>query len=358
MTYFLKNGNTFTVSDEASLDLHKKLPPGNYIVKQDMFKNFFLEQIDSFIAPDKIYGDTMKNSDRILRTFTDRSVSTGVMLTGEKGSGKSLLAKILAIEGAKQGIPCIVINFPWHGDAFNSLIQDIEQPCMILFDEFEKVYNKDQQESLLTLLDGVFPSKKLFVITCNDKWRVDQHIRNRPGRVFYMLDFTGLDVEFIREYCTDRLENKIHIDKIVQISGLYSDFNFDMLKALVEEMNRYNETPQQALRMLNAKPEYGEKAQYTVALVTNGVTYDSKRLSPSTWSGNPLANVVAINYWVNYPIGSTNSDENDEWEDIKFQPGDIIKVDPSTGSFVFSNSDGNLILTKVKHTKMDYFGAF
>ena len=29
------------------------------------------------------------------------------------------------------------------------------------------------QTHVLTLLDGVFPSRKLFVLTCNDKYRID-----------------------------------------------------------------------------------------------------------------------------------------------------------------------------------------
>ena len=168
MTYFLRNGSTFRPSDEANLDLHKALPAGNYIIKEDQFGNMFFETVDSFEFKGKRYGDNIKNCDRIMSTFLKRDASTGVMLTGEKGSGKSLLAKTISIEAAAQGIPTLIINAPWHGDKFNKFIQDIEQPCIVLFDEFEKVYDSDEQESMLTLLDGVFPSKKLFILTCND----------------------------------------------------------------------------------------------------------------------------------------------------------------------------------------------
>ena len=164
----------------------------------------------------------------------DRDASTGVMLTGEKGSGKTLLAKNVSFEAAKQGIPTIIINAAWCGDAFNSLIQSIEQPAIILFDEFEKVYDKDDQQQILTLLDGVFPSKKLFVLTCNDKWRVDVHMRNRPGRIYYMLDFAGLDHDFIRDYCADNLKAQEHTEAVCKISSLFDEFNFDMLKALID----------------------------------------------------------------------------------------------------------------------------
>jgi hypothetical protein len=35
MSYFLKNGNTFKVADEASLDIHNLLPAGNYVRSEE-----------------------------------------------------------------------------------------------------------------------------------------------------------------------------------------------------------------------------------------------------------------------------------------------------------------------------------
>lgn len=241
MAHFFRNGNMFRVADDKAVEVHEKLPVGNYIVKQDPFENFFLQEVDTYTQVRKLYGNTQRFADRIMSTFLDRAASTGVLLNGEKGSGKTLLAKTLSIEAAKQGIPTITINNAWTGDDFSKLIQDIEQPAILLFDEFEKVYDEKSQEYILTLLDGVFPTKKLFVLTCNDKWRINQHMRNRPGRLFYMLDFYGLDADFIREYCNDNLQAKEHIEKIVSIASLFDQFNFDMLKAMVEEMNRYDE---------------------------------------------------------------------------------------------------------------------
>jgi hypothetical protein len=228
----MKSGTRFNVSTKEAMDLHEHLPAGNYTVKFDKMAGcFYLEQIESFEIRGKIYGDTRKQSQRILNTFNDRTASTGVMLTGEKGSGKTLLAKLLAVTAAEVGVPTIVINEPWCGEGFNSFMQMIEQPTVILFDEFEKVYDKDDQEKMLTLLDGVYPSKKLFILTCNDKWRVDSHMRNRPGRIFYSLDFKGLEQDFIMEYCADNLDNADHIASVCRVAAMFDQFNFDMLKA-------------------------------------------------------------------------------------------------------------------------------
>jgi hypothetical protein len=282
----------------------------------------------------------------------DRDNATGVMMTGEKGSGKTLLTKNVSIQLAKQGIPTIVINAPWNGDKFNTFIQNIEQPCAILFDEFEKTYNeRDEQEAILTLLDGVFPTKKLFMLTCNDKWRIDQHMRNRPGRIFYMIDFKGLDADFIRQYCGDNLKNKVHIETIVNVGSLFAEFNFDMLKSLVEEMNRYNESPQEALEMLNAKPEFDSGTEYNIKIVHNGREIKTSR--QEKFAGNPLQPKG-----VDIEFDSDPDDDNSEYIWKTFKPDALIHVDGRKGEFTFQDNGTTVTLTKIEKKTYHLYDAF
>ena len=355
MAHFIKNGNAFSVAANEALDIHSTLPVGNYIVKQNpLTKQFFLEKIDGFEIKGKVYGDTIRNTRRVLNTFEDRPATTGIMLAGEKGSGKSLLAKMISAEGAKKGYPTIVINAPWCGDEFNAFMQQIDQPTIILFDEFEKVYDRDDQESILTLLDGVFPSKKLFVLTCNDKFRIDSHMRNRPGRIFYMLDFKGLESDFITEYCEDNLNDTKHIPQIIKIAMMFDQFNFDMLKALIEEMNRYGETPQEAMKMLNAKPEFGGDSRYAITLAVDGVEITKDKMGIEEWSGNPLGNQIRLDYKA---ACSPDVDADGwTWEDAVFRQTDLKEIDPNGEKFVFVNGDGDRItLTRVKDKSFNYF---
>lgn len=345
MSYFIRNGNTFTVSAEEALDIHTELPPKNFIIKQDQFGNLFLELVSEFVSPSTLYGNVTQNTERIISTFLGRRHNTGVALVGQKGSGKTLLAKNVAIQCAKQEIPCIIVNSPMNGDSFNKFLQDIQQPCMVLLDEFEKVYDRESQQSLLTLLDGVFPSRKLFILTCNEKWRIDSHMRNRPGRIYYLIDFKGLTPEFIKEYCIDNLDNISHIEKVLIITSMFTDFNFDMLKTLCEEMNRYNEDPVAALNILNIKPEFEEEVTFDVELRIDNkeVQYNS-----TTWKGNPF-----LEDELHFEV-SLKDDGN--WMSMIFTQNDMIKISPGDKIFEYVNQNGQSL--KLKHKPQHLYDPY
>ncbi len=362
MTYFLKSGTRFNVSTKEAMDLHENLPAGTYTVKFDKMAGcFYLEQVEGFEIKGKIYGDTKRTASRVLNTFMDRTASTGIMLTGEKGSGKTLLAKMLSLDAQAMGIPTIVINQPWCGEDFNAFIQMIEQPTVILFDEFEKVYDREDQEKMLTLLDGVYPSKKLFILTCNDKWRVNEHMRNRPGRIYYMLDYKGLDNDFIVEYCQDNLKNKTHIPSICRIAMVFSQVNFDMLKAMVEEMNRYDETPQEVMKMLNTRPEFSDEAKYKVTLQPKGVDIAEDLVETTEWHGNPLTQRIGLDYKVfnEAPDAVDEVGNRDwDWETCRFGQEDLKQIDSTAGKFIFINDLGDRVTLSRVRERSYHWDAF
>lgn len=341
-TVYLRSGPVFNPADESALDIQRTLPAGNFIVKRNpMTQALYFEQVQSFPPmTGKIYGDTLKRAERIMRTYLDRPAATGVMLTGEKGSGKSLLAKLLSLAGYEIGIPTIVINTQITGDDFNKLIQDVAQNCIVLFDEFEKVYDREHQEMILTLLDGAFPTKKMFILTCNDANRIDSHMRNRPGRIFYLKEYQGLDRAFIQEYATDMLKPDLqkHIPDIIRASMVFDSFNFDMLKALVEEMNRYDETPLDAMEMLNMNP-VNSGGDYEVELKTpTGELIREREYYPSgTYHGSPLGHRVVSFDWTpqeDFPAYY----QDGHGIDIKFSATDIREV--SESGFFYKNALG------------------
>lgn len=347
MTYFVRRNDTFWPQSDAGMNVKTQLPAGNYVVRADEFKRLYLADSVSFNIPDRLYGNLGQQRARIIHTFFERPVTTGVLLAGEKGSGKTLLAKAVSAELAhKHQIPTILVNQPFCGDDFNMFIQTIEQPAVVLFDEFEKTYKRDDQESLLTLLDGVITTKKLFVLTCNDPYRIDNYMRNRPGRIYYFIPFKGLAKEFIREYCGDNLKELQHVDRICAISDLFEEFNFDMLKALVEEMNRYGDTPEKALDMLNVKPESCAGGQYTVRVIYNKQEFTGPQLDEPIYMGNPFGR-GGFNVEFKDPV-------EDKYVNLYFTDMDFVRYDPTTETFIFQQNDVALTLTKIARKNVNY----
>ena len=346
MTIFVKQGSSFHPTSEENLDIHHMLPVGTYIVLFDPKQGYYLEQSEDLKVPSKLYGSAATSAQRILRAFHDRAVNTGVLLSGEKGTGKTMLSRTMSCELAKQHIPTLLINERHMGDAFNKFITSITQPCLIIFDEFEKVYEREHQSTILTLLDGVFTSKKLFVFTCNDKYSLSSYMLNRPGRIFYHIRYRGLDAKAIEEYCADHLKDQTQIKSIFAIAATIDSFNFDMLQNLVEEMNRFGETAYQAVQLMNIRPESSSYTKYKITVID--VNKPERIGTANTTERNPLQRRVDV--YVTFPAAP--GEDNDACE-LSFEAHDLVHMTP-TGDMIFEKDKYRATFTKRVATEFTY----
>lgn len=274
-TVYSRGGGRFRPIPVSQTDFVKNLDVGVYTVNEDMMGLFFQHATD-FGDPGRVYGNANARATRILNTFRERDGGLGVLCVGEKGSGKTMLSKIIAHRaGTELGIPTIIVNQPLAGDAFCKIIRDLPS-AVVLFDEFEKVYpEREQQGQILTLLEGVYSSNKLFLFTANDRYALNQYMINRPGRIFYYFQYDSLEREFIVEYCEENLKDKAQIPSVLTASMIIGKFNFDMLKSMVEEMNRYNESAKEVMEVLNIRP-IDSGVRYEDVLTLNGVEIDDE----------------------------------------------------------------------------------
>lgn len=73
------------------------------------------------------------------------------------------------------------------------------------------------------------------------------------------------------------------------MASLFDAFSFDMLQALVQEMNHYMESPKEVLKWMNIKLGKGEGRQdsyHVKELIVNGAD-KSKLLRNRMWTGSP-----------------------------------------------------------------------
>ena len=353
MSVIIRQGSTYKVADESDIEVTKKLPAKTFVVKfHEMSGTYFLTPVDDMSVPSKLYGNTHKDAKRIINTFNTRDGAMGVHLNGVKGSGKTLLSKVISEEMRNSGVPTIIINEPHCGDGFNQFIQQIDQKAVIIFDEFEKVYGHNEQEKILTLLDGVYPTKKLFIVTTNDKSMTSEYMKNRPSRIRYYIDFGTIDPAFVEEYCQDNLDNKDNMGDIIKFAEIYSFLNFDMLSAMVSEMNMYNETLKEAMVYLNVIPTNTGYDRFERGFIFEGKEYIISDI-PSYVEYSPLTSKVGFDLSDFTQCVMDHYYDSDDEKQMKFlvdngfdpingystefDSSDIVKFDKDNGIFVYGD---------------------
>ena len=124
-----------------------------------------------------------------------------------------------------------------------------------------------------------------------------------------------------------------------------------MLKALVEEMNRYKETAQEAMRMLNTKPEFGDGGRYKITLIPVGrEPLNETEQEDSEWEGNPLTQRRGFRF------GYDPDPEDDaaDWYNMNFSHQDLKKVDGKEGRFVYVNNQGDTLMLTRQRERYNY----
>lgn len=233
-------GNIYEIANET-VSVYDELPAQSYIVRFSKQRGFFLEKyMELEIKEDKIYGVHNEKVQKVLNAFSLFERNLGVMLSGDKGIGKSLFAKILAAEAVKNGYPLIIVDSFIPGIA--SYLETIQQEVVVLFDEFDKTFKQTEemcpQDQLLSLFDGVSPGKKMFVITCNDFRELNDFLLNRPGRIHYHFRFGYPTCEEVKEYLKDKVSEEYHSEilEVVKFSRRVK-LNYDCLRAIAFELN-------------------------------------------------------------------------------------------------------------------------
>lgn len=224
------------------------IPHGTYYVRFNSQIGYYLERVEDFVLPSKIYGNTDIVT-RWLTSYRANSRNTGIILTGVKGSGKTLLSKKCAIDS---GLPIIIIDTPYDNSDFVSFITNPELGDVCIFvDEFEKVYSeRGSEDSMLTILDGAFNTHNLFIFTCN-KMHTNEYLTNRPSRIRYRSHFESLPEDVINEVIDDLLQRKEHRESILQVLNSIGVITFDLLITLIKEVDLFNQPASEVAPFLN-----------------------------------------------------------------------------------------------------------
>ncbi|QIN94895.1 hypothetical protein CPT_Privateer_102 [Proteus phage Privateer] len=205
----------------------------------------YFKKVSEPSVPSKIYGDPSAKVMDVMKTIHDRSPknNTGVLAVGEKGSGKTMMLNILNNElASKMGFPVIHFDAPYDAATITSMIELAGRPLVFFIDEFEKKYqHKDQQNDLLTIMDGGIHTGNVFLLSANVK-SVSEYMIDRPNRIHYTFKYDHLGWDIIQDYLDDKLNDKSKTEYF-KIMSENSNMNFDILQNLTAEVNRFPDRP-------------------------------------------------------------------------------------------------------------------
>lgn len=359
------SGESFQIYGD-DIATYEKLPCGTYDVTFSKFRGFYLvNHPDLEVKEEKIYGNSPEKVAKVMHTFDSFDRNCGVILSGAKGIGKSLFARLLAIEGAKQGLPLLLVSSYIPGIA--DFLAGIDQECIVLFDEFEKTFSEKSdgdikpQEELLPLFDGIDNGKKLFVITCNEVNKLNSYLLNRPGRFHYHFTMSCPSVDEVIEYLTDKLLPEYHnvIPQVAKFAS-YVNITFDVLRAIAFELNNgysLNET----LMDLNIKREDAPRYNMNIELSNGEVLRETVKIDIFSGKENRL--------WL-YPKGRGSLRIIYKDNDFRMSDGGVLCIDINQIDVYIDEDDFNdkaefeaytrahqiksVVATKVVDTYMKY----
>jgi len=223
-----------------------------YTLTHDKFMDdLYLKEDKDFEFPERYYLGDIDNRfiNKVINCFNvTNKLTTGVLLSGLKGSGKTLMAKKIAVVS---NLPIIVVDKEVSACDIEPFFAKITANVCVIFDEIDKYWNT---RYLLGFLDGVKPScKKLVLCTCNDEDEIDEYLNDRCSRIRYKKLFKCMTKENINGIMNDILDNEekaksatefifnsinvVSYDNVVMFAEEVKNNPDDSYESILEDMN-------------------------------------------------------------------------------------------------------------------------
>lgn len=344
---YIQTGTTVRVYDSA-VQTHPQLPVGTYTVAFNELTGYSLQIVDDMaVGEEKVYGGHTDKISKVFKTWDATSRSLGVMLSGDKGQGKSLFMRMLADTAIKRGLPVVRVTANTEGIAE---YLDTLGTALIVFDEFDKVFATDRREGpregahntqhqFLSLFDGTSSVRRMYCITFNDTYNVSEFVINRPGRFHYHIRFDYPNAAEVREYLLDNGAGPEIAEKTVRLSKMTS-LNYDHLRAIAWEASIHPGVPfEDLIDDLNIKAMGDDRWEVHITLP------DGATLTIPT-DGNPHVPGEVDLYGVNY--GGHNYGGTFRTSDLVFnEERGHFELDPAAYYSRYSDKEHPILSVKM-----------
>ena len=237
-TIYGKSGDIIYLTGKPDNQINL-LPPAVYeIIKHIEIGTCLRKTQDKFNLPSDLFDFEDWFVDRVIKAFNENDKNTGILLSGLKGTGKTVTAKAIC---NKLRLPVLLVKDMFDISGF---INSINQDIIIFWDEFDKFEFDEENEqivSFLTLMDGVYTNKhkRLFILTANKDYLMPM-LEARPSRIRYHRQYSSLSLAAIEAIIDKNLINKTHKPALINLLRGVQDITFDVAKEIVAEVNIFD----------------------------------------------------------------------------------------------------------------------
>jgi hypothetical protein len=157
MAEFIKIGNEITVKPKLEGISYELINNKVYDLEYDRMQGrSYLKENGDLNMPKKLYEleEDNKFIKRVLNYFNSENSgkTTGILLAGTKGTGKTMLSKRIALES---NLPIIIVANDYPANKLTSFFKHFTTPVVVMFDEIEKNSYWWETKDLLGFLDEV-----------------------------------------------------------------------------------------------------------------------------------------------------------------------------------------------------------
>ena len=105
----IRIGERYSISTDE-VETYDLLPVKTYVVLYNEKDGFYLTEHTNIEVREKIYGVYENKVNKVLRAFEVFQRSLGTILSGDKGIGKSIFAKLLCQKALEYGYPVLIVD--------------------------------------------------------------------------------------------------------------------------------------------------------------------------------------------------------------------------------------------------------
>lgn len=236
---YVPKGSAVRLIKPVPGDAIDHLPPKVYSLRSDD-QGVYLETLrEKFTVPDRIYGEPATYVKLITDDYKQAKISSGAVLVGPKGTGKSMVSETVANKLLQQDVPVIYIDRIVPPGLLTDVIREIG-PCCVIFDEFAKLYpasdeSRPDQADLLPLFSDSSLSRVLFLLTENAPNLISEFIQDRPGRVAFWFNFSAPSWSEFKEMAEGHPIHQEVMDYIKHYLMYYGGMGTDVLFTLRDQ---------------------------------------------------------------------------------------------------------------------------